>query len=174
MRKDNREILQCNFQIDFVTNLENFIIGSALASYCPAVRGSDSSLRARLYVFDTELNKFTDHVEAFENVNLSAMDSVEVSVTMGDGYFTVNAEAFPKTETGKTNGKSWAIITQQTITSTEEVEDEKGSVSTQSNVYGGDLLIGQNIEVTSGQAFTPIYFTKKRDIFDRTVWKDIR
>lgn len=174
LRKDNREILQCNFQIDFVTNLENFIIGSALASYCPAVRGSDSSLRARLYVFDTELNKFTDHVEAFENVNLSDMDSAEVSVTMGDGYFTVNAEAFPVTETGNTNGKSWAIITQQTITSTEEVEDEKGSVSTQSNVYGGDLLIGQNIEVASGQSFTPIYFTKKRDIFDRTVWKDIR
>ncbi len=179
MRKDNREALQINYQIDFVTNLENFIIGSALASYCPAVRGSgnvndsDNPLTARLYVFDTDLNKFTDHVEAYENVDLSQMQSVPVTVNVQNGYFTVNAGAFPTTETGSTKGKSWAIITAQHSIE-KEVEDEQGNTSTQIKFYGGDLLIGQNIDVSAGQVFTPVYFTKKRKIFDESVWVDIK
>lgn len=176
MRKDNREALQVNYQVDFVTNKENIIIGSALASYCPLVRGvasRDEQYKASLYTFDTELNKFTDHVEAYENVDLSKMPSADVTVTMhpGEGYFEVNAEAFPETETGATSGKSWAIITRQREVS-EQVEDEDGNPVTQTTFYGGDLLIGQNINVTAGQAFTPIYFTKKREIFDKSVWKD--
>lgn len=177
MRKDNREALQCNFQIDFVTNLENFIIGSALASYCPAVRGSgnvndsNNPLTARLYVFDTDLNKFTDHVEAYENVDLSKMQSAAVTVNVSNGYFTVSAGTFPTTESGATKGKSWAIITAQ-HSLTKQVENEKGTISNQTKFYGGDLLIGQNMDVTAGQAFTPIYFTKKREIFNKTVWED--
>jgi len=164
LRKDNREALQCNFQIDFVTNTD-IIIGSALASYCPAVRGQDGSLTARLYVFPTELNKFTDHVETWENVDLSKMPSFGVEVTRNGGYFTVKALRFPD------SGKSWAIVTGQQ-SKTETVEDEQGKETPQITFYGGDLLIGRNQEVTAGQAFTPIYFTKKREIFDRTVWKD--
>lgn len=126
---------------------------------------------ARLYVFDTDLNKFTNHVEAYENVDLSKMQSAAVTVNVSNGYFTVSAGAFPTTESGANNGKSWAIITTQ-HSITKEVEDEKGVISNQTKVYGGDLLIGRNIDVTAGQAFTPIYFTAKHEIFDRTVWKD--
>ncbi len=168
LRKDNREALQVNFQIDFVTNLDNLIIGSALASYCPAVRGSDIKLVAKLYVFETELNKFTDHIEAYEDEKLKDIPSVPITVNFGNGYFTVEAEAFPK------SGKSWAIVTNQYEKPSKEVEDEFGNITTQHEIMGGDLLIGQNIEVTAGQAFTPIYFTKKREIFDKSVWTDKR
>ena len=166
LRKDNREVLQCNFQIDFVTNTD-IIIGSALASYCPAVRGIDNKLAAKLYVFPTELNKFTDHIEAWEDVKLSELPSEDISVTVTrSGYFTVEAEKF------SASGKSWAIVTAQTELPAEEVENEKGEQFAQTQTVGGDLLIGQNKEVTAGQAFTPIYFTAKHEIFDRTVWKD--
>lgn len=168
LRKDNREALQVNFQIDFVTNLDNLIIGSALASYCPAVRGSDTSLTARLYVFETELNKFTDHIEAYEDEKLADLPSVLITVNFGDGYFTVEAEEFPK------SGKSWAIVTNQYELAAKTVEDEFGNETQQKEIMGGDLLIGQNIEVKSGQEFTPIYFTKKREIFDKSVWVDKR
>lgn len=167
MRKDNREALQVNYQIDFVTNLKNFIIGSALASYCPAVRGNDKTLAAKLYVFPTTLNKFTDHVEAYEtDVKLSDLPSADITVDVQDGYFTVNAAAFPA------DGASWAIVTKQEVLPPVQVEDEFGNVTEQQDVTGGDLLIGQNIEVKSGQEFAPIYFTKRREIFDKTVWKD--
>ena len=166
LRKDNREVLQCNFQIDFVTNTD-IIIGSALASYCPAVRGIDNKLAAKLYVFPTELNKFTDHIEAWEDVKLSELPSEDISVTVTrSGYFTVEAEKFPA------SGKSWAIVTAQTELPAEEVENEKGEQFAQTQTVGGDMLIGQNKEVTAGAEFPSVYFTRKREIFDRTVWKD--
>lgn len=171
MRKDNREALQVNFQIDFVTNLDNLIIGSALASYCPAVRGSDESLMAKLYVFPTELNKFTNHVEAYEaDIKLSDLPSIDITVTtstFGDGYFSVYSGKFPA------NGKSWAIVTAQSKGIVQRVEDEFGNITEQKQVKGGDLLIGQNMEIKEGQVFAPIYFTLKREIFDKSVWKDV-
>lgn len=176
LRKDNRETLQCNFQIDFVTNTD-IIIGSALASYCPAVRGANINLRAKLYVFPTELNKFTDHIEAYEtDVRLKDLEASSAEITVGFGqgicYVTILSDTGAQHGVFPANGKSWAIVTNQTEVEGEKVEDEFGKVSKQTVTTGGDLLIGKNQEVTAGQTFTPIYFTKKREIFDKTVWKE--
>ena len=168
LRKDNREKLQCNFQIDFVTNRKGLIIGSALAAYNPCVRGSDSSLQARLYVFDEPINKFVDHVEGSLNVDLSTMQYVTVTVSsVSNGQFYVSAPNFTAA------GKSWAIVTRQNEQS-ETVEDDRGNVITQTVQYGGDVLLAQNMDISAGDSFTPIYFTKKREVFDKTVWKATR
>ena len=168
LRKDNREALQGNIQIDFVTNVQNLIIGSALAAYCPLVRGVDKSLAAKLYVFDEPLNKFINHVQGSLDVDLSTLPSMDIAINTGSGKFSVNAGNFPA------NGKAWAIVTQQSLGKEEKVEDEEGNVFTQSEVKGGDVLIAQNMEISAGQAFTPIYFTKKRKIFKEDVWTEIR
>jgi len=172
LRKDNREALQVNFQIDFVTNIDTLIIGSALASYCPAVRGNSKPIPtlkvdARLYVLPNELNKFTDHLEAFTGVKPSTYPSVAVTSQVTGNSIEITAPAFPA------DGKSWAIVTPQYEIS-EKVETEDGNAVKQTVAYGGDLLIGQNIEVKSGQAFAPIYFTPRRNVFSKTVWKDRR
>lgn len=65
-------------------------------------------------------------------------------------------------------------MTQQSLGKAEKVEDEEGNVFTQSEVKGGDVLIAQNMEISAGQQFTPIYFTKKRKIFKEDVWTEIR
>lgn len=168
LRKDNREALQGNIQIDFVTNVQNLIIGSALAAYCPLVRGVDKSLAAKLYVFDEPLNKFINHVQGSLDVDLSTLPSMDIAINTGSGKFSVTAGKFPA------NGKAWAIVTQQSLGKEEKVEDEEGNVFTQSEVKGGDVLIAQNMEISAGQQFTPIYFTKKRKIFKEDVWTEIR
>lgn len=165
LRKDNREKLQGNVQIDFVTNRQGLIIGSALASYCGAVRGSDSSLKAKLYVFDEPINKFADHLEASLNVDLSELTGAEISVSpVLNGRFSITAGNFTS------GGKSWAIVTAQHEGEPETVEDEEGNIYQQTETYGGDVLLAQNMEISAGQAFTPIYFTKKRKIFKEDVW----
>ncbi len=166
LRKDNREALQVNVQVDFVTNLKDMIIGSALASYCAAVRGSEKTLGAKLYIFPERLDKFIDHVEGSASVKLSNLPSQGVTVSeVKDGAFTLDSEAFTA------GGKSWAIVTNQTTTET-TVEDEQGNATTIEEVTGGDVLIARNQAVTEGQEFEPVYFTAKREIFDKTVWKD--
>ena len=164
LRKDNREKLQCNFQVDMVANRKGMIIGSALAAYCPAVRGADPSLKARLYIFDEPLNKFINHVEGTVDVDLSTVPNQPITVSdVNNLQFSVTAAAFAA------SGKSWAIVTAQTDQS-EIVEDEKGNVTPQPVQYGGDVLLAQNMDISAGQAFTPIYFTAKRKIFKEDVW----
>ena len=163
LRKDNREKLQCNFQIDLVSNRKGMIIGSALASYCPAVRGSDRTLEPQLYVFDEPLNKFIDHVGG-EGIDLSGVPHQPISVsTVASGRFSVTSSAFAA------SGKAWAIVTAQTEES-QTVEDEKGEVTQQVTQKGGDVLLAMNMDISAGQAFTPIYFTRKRKIFKEEAW----
>lgn len=159
IRKDSREVLQVNAQIENVTNRKNMIIGSALASCCPLVRGADENLQPKAYVFDERLNKFINHVEGSINVNLAELTPADITAAPPtDGQFTVSFVA-------PVSGKSWAIVTKQT-TKTVEVEDETGEVTEQVQVKGGDVLIGANEEVTAGQTIT-FYATKKHKIFER-------
>lgn len=168
LRKDNREKLQCNVQLDFVTNRKGFIIGSALAAYCPAVRGVDSSLAAKLYVFQEPLNKFIDHAAAY-GIDLSAATAYDVTVSSAaNGQFSISAGNFAE------SGKAWAICTPQSNGETYTVEDEEGNTFEYTDVKGGDVLIAQNMDISAGDAFPTIYFTKKREVFNKSVWTDIR
>ena len=175
LRKDNREKLQCNVEIEFVTNRKGFIIGSALAANCAAVRtpkiGGDS---ARLYIFPDKLNRFIDKVSGTLDVSLSETASQTIRVRMDSSnrlvirtYDHINQNRFAA------SGKAWAIVTAQTE-ETEEVETETGKISTQTIKKGGDVLIAQNMDITAGDPFPTVYFTKKREVFDKTVWKDVR
>lgn len=163
-RKDNREKPQCNFQIDFVSNRNGLIIGSALAAYCSAVRTPDSSLSALLYIFDQPLNKFIDHVSGSINVDISQLDGRPVNITQDSaGQFHVSARYLFAA------GQSWAICTQQTIETT-TVQDDEGNIVTQTIQKGGDVLIAQNMTFEENADFPTVYFTLKRDIFDRSCW----
>lgn len=164
LRKDNREALQCNFQVDFVSNRKGLIIGSALAAYNPLVRGVNSSLEAMLYVFDEPLNKFIYHAESSPDIDLSKMEAYDIEVEyLPTGYVTVSSANFA------VSGKAWAIITSP-YEKTTTVEDEQGNVTPQTVQYGGDVLIAQNMDISAGDAFPTVYFTKKREVFDKSVW----
>ena len=168
LRKDNREKLQCNFQVDFVSNRKDFIIGSALAAYCPLVRSINKEIAAKLYVFDEPLNKFIDHVEGSLNIDFGTLTGAEVTVSeVSGGQFTVSAGNFTA------SGKAWAIVTNQ-ISQSSTVEDEEGNVTTQTVQNGGDVLIAQNMDISAGDPFPTVYFTKKRKIFKEDVWTAIQ
>lgn len=177
LRKDSREILQVNMQIDFVTNDSDMIIGSALASYSPMVRGHDEEhdLKAKLYVFDRPLNKFIDQVSgSLSGIDINSLPSKEIAMrpeSVGGKsrlklFLDGDDQSFPA------SGKSWAIVTAVSEKS-EDVEDEEGNITTQTIQYGGNVLIAKNTDVVEGQAFEPVFFTPKREVFDKTVWKDV-
>ena len=175
LRKENREKLQCNVQINFVTNRKSFILGSALAANCYAVRSPErGGYAARLYIFPDKLNRFIDKVSGTLDVSLSETASQSIGVSMDSSkrlvirtYDDINLNRFAA------SGKAWAIVTAQKE-KTEDVETETGKISTQTVIKGGDVLIAQNMDITAGDPFPTVYFTKKREVFDKTVWKDVR
>lgn len=175
LRKDNREIIQCNFQVDFVTDEKSIIIGSALTAYNPLVRGESFPTAARLYVFPTELNKFTDHIEAWEDVTLALMPYTELTannVLRANAVGSNNSLVQISNLVAPQSGKSWAIVTPQKTTLKEVWDEDTGTTTTVEEVTGGDLLIGRNVEVAKGETLTDIFFTPTRNIYDTSVWKD--
>lgn len=187
LRKDNRETLKVSAQIDFVTDISGLIIGSALASNNPLV-GGGCIQNAKLYVFTEPLDKFINHLAGSLDdisfvssgtsngytVQVPNLSSVALSVSsVSNGRFSVGVSGGVFPGTSGTKYKAWAIVTPQ-IAVTEEVEDETGESSTQTVQYGGDVLIAQNMEFSAGDTFSPIYFTRKREIFEKTAWVTAR
>ena len=170
LRKDSREKLQVNVQVNFVTNRRNLIIGSALAANLELLTGAKAGRDLpRLYIFPEPLNQFTDHLEASVQQELEHMYYSTVTVDVSDaneGYIVVNGGAV-------LGGKAWAIVTAQTKQEI-QVEDDEGDITTQTIVTGGDLLVAENVDIARGQAIEPVYFCRKREVFDKSVWKTTR
>lgn len=61
--KGSTEILSVNYQIDFVTNVNNFIIGSAMAKNFAAISGTQPGHAAKLYLLKNRINKFSLKVD---------------------------------------------------------------------------------------------------------------
>lgn len=171
VRKDNREKLQVNMQVHFVTNRKGLIIGSALASNCTCVR-LGTILHAKLYVLPERIDKFSETVEAI-GIALDQCPSAELSIYNFASDFTPSIRIsgdnrFPG------SGKAWVIAYSPVHGEEERVENEKGEEMTVARVTGGDILLAQNMDISAGQAFEPIFFVKKRNVYKGVVWKDRR
>lgn len=187
LRKDNREIIKVNCQIDFVTNRKGFIIGSALAANNTCVSIGNTLQDSKLYVFTEPLSIFVNHLAGSMGVDFVTQSvdgyqvqtpdlpnfpiSVDTVSAQNTFALTTNRGQFPGTP--GTKYKAWAIVT-PAIQQAERVEDEEGGSSWQVLQYGGDVLIGQNIEFEGGDPFPPVYFTPKREVFNKSAWTTAR
>ena len=144
-RKDNREIPQITFQLSVVTDNDDIIIGSAMARNCWLVNMKPQDIE--LYVFRDEINKINSRID-FES-------AIKV-----DGFeITDNSLILPSiTE----EHVAWALVTKST-TSKLLVEDEDGEISYQTIYKGGELILGQNLPLTTSKT---IYFKKKKYVYD--------
>ena len=181
LRKDNREIIKVNAQIDFVTNRKHMIIGSALAAGNPLVSGNGAQ-GVKLYAFTERLDRFINHLTGSVDVNfinqtldgnqiqIPDLPNSELSITdVDNGQFSIALAGGVLPGESGVQYKAWAIVTPQ-ISHSEQVEDEQGNVTAQTVQYGGDVLLAQNMDFSAGDSFPPIYFTKKREVFDKSVW----
>ncbi len=169
-RKDSAEIPQFNVQIEFVTNRRDLIIGSALASCNPLVRGTDTGLKAELYVYDRPINKFTTRISAAPDmVGAKHGEAQTVDIHNVNSRFYLDAAAFENKHLASNGegfeGKSWAIITHESKT-LQTVEDETGKITTQEIIKGGEILLACNTTVKVGDTIGEIYFTPRRKLFN--------
>ena len=102
VKKGSTEVPTIDYQIDFVTNRNNIIIGSALPRRTPFLSAGDTSEQAELWVLPNRLNKFTNKVDLTGATRLGAITSVSGNAI--SGY------TFPSF-TSSVSGLSWAIVT---------------------------------------------------------------
>lgn len=162
-RKDSREALKENYSVEFNTDIKGVIIGSALPANNPLVSGLNPKAKAKLVILRTPVNKFS------RKVNLSTENiAAEYEVTDNmifrnavDGVYCVDATGI----TATTDGKTWAYVTPIYEGDPYTVEDEDGNVEMITPSYGGELLIGRNIEIASGDTIGAFRIFPTHDVF---------
>lgn len=136
IRKNSTEIIHMHYQIHFVSNRKDIIVGPALTHNCPLVRGvRGEEHSATLYVLPQPLNKFADKID------LSAATKIW---DYSDGGVTAQSAgiSFAKKQSA-VDGAAWAIADKKT----------------------GELLFGSNTPVKNGETITLPTLTFKHNIY---------
>lgn len=162
-RKDSREALKENYSVEFNTDIKGVIIGSALPANNPLVSGLNPKAKAKLVILRTPVNKFSRKVNlSTENIagEYEVTDNMIFRSSV-DGVYCVDATGI----TATTVGKAWAYVTPIYEGDPYTVEDEDGNVETITPTYGGELLIGRNIDIASGDTIGAFKIFPTHDVF---------
>lgn len=138
VKKDSREILSINYQIEFVTNRKNLVIGSGFAKTCPLVYNRTSG-GAQLWILPNKINKFAQTIDTAGGINLGY-----VTPTTQNGILTFLAT------TATADGEAWAFLDS-------EVKEEGSTIR--------ELIFGENTAVTNGEAIDLPVMTPKHKLF---------
>ena len=159
LRKDNRERISYNLELDVKTTREDLIIGSALTDLCGWV--SDAEATPVIYHFDPSqgtVGKF-DRTYTPRRTDVAGGGFEEgISGTWNvtkdeDGSLTLNI-------TRQRKGYGWVICTPIEDVS-EEVEDEYGNVETVTYQTGGDILLASNAPIEGATLSLDLYIARK-------------
>lgn len=172
-RKDSREAIKENYGIEYVTDLENIIIGSALAANNPMVSGVNAQARAKLVVLRNRINKFSRKVNLSTGIITgNVLAEYELGAGSGELNMTITSSqggpvylaSFGLEAT--VAGKAWALVTPVYYGEPYTVEDEDGNVSTITPEYGGELLIGCNQAISIGDVIAKFNIVGCHDVFE--------
>ena len=124
IEKNGGEIIQVNYEIEFISNRKNLILGSALSRYSPLVGTVTEDHHAKLYILPNKLNKFSSVVNlsgATQLVDYQS-DSTQIDKTYSDiAIKFINQQA-------TVSGQAWVIVDSNT----------------------NELYIGENIPISAG------------------------
>lgn len=123
----NTEVPTITYQIEFVTNRKDIIVGSGLARNLPLVSGEQGGKTAKLYVLPKRVNKFSQTID-LTGATLINANVYSIINIVGAAYFT--------SQTSTVSGAAWAIA----------VPDK--DPTTGEDLTTGELLIAENKAIT--------------------------
>lgn len=163
LRKDNRERLSFNYEVEFVTTHDDIIIGSALASSCPLVTTKRQStpivvfLNRKVGKFERNLTTNEPSIVGYYTLNAKMVSNGVIEMPLSYEFAPSDFEF-----------ESWAIVT-PAYNNAMTVEDEDGNVISYNKAEGGEILLARNkSKAQYGNATTEtIKFQIANTIFDR-------
>ena len=141
MRKDSREILKFNLAIEYITNRQDLVIGSALASCNPSVSNSKKGdaqepiIAPRIYLFNTKINKYAKDILQLYNTSRVGVISMGEQTARDRISFTLpNNVEFD----------AWAIAYKPTEKTMIVYNEDTGENEEITFAEGGEILIACN------------------------------
>lgn len=151
LRKDNRERISYNVELDIKTNREDIIVGTALADLCGWV--NDADVAPVIYYFDASkytIGKFdkiyTPHAD--DDTQGGSFTSEAPNASSWKVTKSSNGQRMTLTVKPRGIGMGWVICT-PISTETVKVEDEDGNPSTETYTTGGEILLASNSPISS-------------------------
>ncbi|MEE1279592.1 MAG: hypothetical protein UHH95_02030, partial [Oscillospiraceae bacterium] len=140
MRKDSRETINMNYELEFVSNRNDLIIGSACASKCTLVGTDLSKRKVKVYFFanDFKFGKYPKTLTALQANFAHEREIGQNNIITENGAvvgFTFNLVPYAFT--------SWCIAYEpKTVTTTYSNED--GETEEISTTIGGEIVLACN------------------------------
>lgn len=161
LRKDNRERLQFNVEVEFLKNRRSLVIGSGLAKYLPFVYG-DYPIDFTGFVFYLCLkpcNTITGKPSGVLGVDYFSAGNI-VSATIENGRVKLTFLAIPFA--------CRSIVCMMPISEvTTTVTDDYGDSVQQIEEEGGEVLFADNTTYSAGEIPKPLYFSKKHNVYKK-------
>jgi len=151
VKKDNREVLSITYQVHFVANRKSIILGEKLTKYLSLVRAEKqlSSPAVSMYILPREISKYDKKIDLtnateIPNWFLAKLPAdfeeyLQNPMTYDDfiGFSITNIQPYDV----EASGKSWVLV---------DINNE--------------LIIGENVEITEGEAIEMPNFVFTRKI----------
>lgn len=103
LKKDSRENINMGYQVHFITNQQNFIIGSYLSLGSPLV--SSAGIKGcSLYIFQTRINKFSRKMDLTNATLVKDYNGTTEEITATNNQVVFNNQI------ANANGNAWAIV----------------------------------------------------------------
>lgn len=127
LRKDSREALLFNYEIETQTTESDIIIGSALPRNCSLVTNQKHNA-PKVYFFNEPIGKFQNTIDITKAVAEKEINEMTTYIS-----FDIPENKFV----------SWAIVSEQ---STKEIytEDDNGEIGKQTITSGGEIIMASN------------------------------
>lgn len=172
INKDSSEILSQAYSVEFVTDMKNIVIGSALARNNPTIGGLKQEAKAALYILQERVNPFSnDELDLTNATKVYEYDSDfdillpisrQIRILGGDTAPYLSFQGIAATVAGK----AWAIVTAQYEGEPYTVENEDGEEELFTPKYGGEVLIAQNGDFAAGDIIGKFNIVPTHDIFE--------
>lgn len=133
IRKDSREALNFNYEIEFVTNRKDLILGSAIASQCELIGADPNKGDAKVYYFKGY--KFGKYPRTLAEIDQSKIVA-ESAVIYTNGYIDVDVSSY--------EFDSWCIAYPLVTKSDVIYSDEDGNTYSSTEFTGGEITIACN------------------------------
>lgn len=139
IKKDSREIPHFTYQIHFISNNDNIIIGSGLARKSTFV--TNEPMNYKLYLLKNNINKFESEIDL---TNATLCDKISITIKPENKKVKLNDVVAPLSSD---SWKSWVIV--------------------QTYNNKNDLIIGENKNIQSGDTIVlPNFVFKHRIVED--------
>lgn len=141
VQKDSREALNVNYEIEFITNRPDLILGSAIASKCDLIGTDPSQYTAHVYFFKGY--KFGKYPRSLAEVDMSKKVGEITQYITDDNKLVANDDNLFFDFSSIPEFDSWCIA--YNYDTTQEIfSDENGDTVTQDVFTGGEITLACN------------------------------